>query len=182
MCRRAALSRHKECAYHAMRLSLIVAVARNGVIGNQGQLPWRLSADLKRFKSLTMGHHLIMGRKTFDSLNGRELPGRITIVLTRSGQVPPHIQQAATLDEALQMSAGDDEAFVIGGAEIFALALPQADRLYITWVEADVAGDVSLPPIDLTQWRLLEETAVPADAKNEYPTRFCVYERGGGER
>src|SRR5687767_2985689 len=115
-----------------MRLSLIVAVARNGVIGRQGQLPWRLSADLKRFKSLTMGHHLIMGRKTFNSLEGRELPGRITIVLTRSGQVPSHIRQVASLDAALQLAGADDEVFVIGGSEIFALALPRADRLYIT--------------------------------------------------
>lgn len=164
-----------------MRLSLIVAAARNSVIGRQGQLPWRLSADLKRFKSLTMGHHLIMGRKTFDSLEGRELPGRITIVLTRSGQVPPHIKQVASLDDALQLAAGDDEVFVIGGSEIFALALPRADRLYVTWVEADVEGDVLLPPIDLSQWRPLEEIAVPADAKNEYPTRFCVYERRDGK-
>lgn len=160
-----------------MRLSLIVAVARNGVIGRQGTLPWRLSADLKRFKSLTMGHHLIMGRKTFDSLDGRELPGRITIVLTRSGQVPPHIKQTSSLDEALRMAAGDDEVFVIGGADIFALALPHADRLYVTWVEADVEGDVRLPAIDMNQWQLVEETPLPADAKNEYPTRFCIYER-----
>jgi dihydrofolate reductase len=160
-----------------MRLSLIVAVARNGVIGRQGQLPWRLSADLKRFKSLTMGHHLIMGRKTFDSLNGRELPGRVTIVLTRSGQIPSHVKQVASLDDALHLAAGDQEVFVIGGSEIFALALPRADRLYITWVEADVEGDVHLPPIDLADWRLLEETAVLADAKNEYPTRYCVYDR-----
>jgi dihydrofolate reductase len=160
-----------------MRLSLIVAVARNGVIGHEGRLPWRLSADLKRFKALTMGHHLIMGRKTFDSLDGRELPGRITIVLSRSGQVPPHIQRAASLDEAIQAAAGDEEVFVIGGSEIFALALHDADRLYVTWVEADVAGDVFLPPIEMSEWRLVEETAVPADAKNEYPTRFCVYER-----
>jgi dihydrofolate reductase len=160
-----------------MRLSLIVAVARNGVIGNQGQLPWRLSADLKRFKSLTMGHHLIMGRKTFDSLNGRELPGRVSLVLSRSGQVPPQVKQVASLDAALQWAAHDDEVFVIGGSEIFALALPRADRLYVTWVEADVEGDVRMPPIDLSQWQLAEETPVPADAKNEYPTRFCVYER-----
>jgi dihydrofolate reductase len=160
-----------------MRLSLIVAVTRNRVIGNRGQLPWRLSADLKRFKSLTMGHHLIMGRKTFDSLEGRELPGRITIVLSRSGRVPPHIKQVTNFDEALAAAKKDDEVFVIGGSEIFALALPQADRLYVTWVEAEVEGDVYLQPIDLSQWKLVEETAVPADSKNEYPMRFCVYDR-----
>ncbi len=160
-----------------MRLSLIVAVARNGVIGRQGQLPWRLSADLKRFKSLTMGHHLIMGRKTFDSLNGRELPGRISIVLSRSGNVPGHVLKATRLEDALDMAAGDDEVFVIGGSDIFALALPCADRMYVTWVDADVEGDVVLPPLDLAQWRLVEETPLPADAKNEHPTRFCVYDR-----
>jgi len=191
-----------------MRLSLIVAVARNGVIGNQGQLPWRLSADLKRFKSLTMGHHLIMGRKTFTSIPGLLLPGRISLVLKRrsspydwdfydsegrrrrwykepydpanldlSPGEPLPLAFVHNLDEALRLASEDDEAFVIGGAEVFQTALPRADRLYITWVEADVEGDVYLPPIDLSQWRVVEETALPADAKNEYPTRFCVYNR-----
>jgi dihydrofolate reductase len=164
-----------------MRLSLIVAAARNRVIGNRGQLPWRLSADLKRFKALTMGHHLIMGRKTFDSLEGRELPGRITVVLSRSGKVPPNIKQVTNFDEALRLAEGDDEVFVIGGSEIFSLALPHADRLYVTWVEADVEGDVFLQPIDLSQWQLVEETPVPADAKNQYATRFCIYDRDRSE-
>jgi dihydrofolate reductase len=163
-----------------MRLSLIVAVARNGVIGHQGQLPWHLSADLKRFKSLTMGHHLVMGRKTYESI-GKPLPGRISLVLSRS--TPPaadsreNLTYVRSLAEALELASGDEEAFVIGGADVFVQALPQADRLYVTWVEADVPGDTLLPPIDLSDWRLVEETAVPADAKNDYPTRFCVYDR-----
>jgi dihydrofolate reductase len=155
----------------------------NRVIGRGGQLPWRLSADLKRFKALTMGHHLIMGRRTFESI-GRPLPGRTSIVLTR--QPAPQLAQnvrapgvvtAASLDDALVLAIGDDEVFVIGGAEVYAPALPRADRLYITWVDVDVEGDTFFPELDLAQWRLISEEAHPADAKNEYPIRFAVYDR-----
>jgi dihydrofolate reductase len=163
-----------------MRLSLIVAVARNGVIGRQGQLPWRLSADLKRFKSLTMGHRLVMGRKTYESI-GKPLPGRVSIVLSRSTKPAPEPREnpryVRSLAEALEVARGDEEVFVIGGADVFLQALPRADRLYVTWVEADVPGDTVLPPIDLSNWRLVEETALPADEKNEFATRFCVYDR-----
>jgi dihydrofolate reductase len=153
------------------------------VIGRGGGLPWRLSADLKRFKALTKGHHLVMGRKTFESI-GRPLPGRTSIVLTRQpasnwahSAAASDFLTAASLDEALSRAAGDDEVFVVGGAEIYILALPRADRLYVTWVDADVEGDTFFPQVDWAQWRLVSEESHSADARNEYPFRFAIYTR-----
>src|SRR5687767_13373564 len=139
-----------------MRLSLIVAMTRSGVIGRAGGLPWKLSADLKRFKALTMGHHLVMGRRTFESL-GRVLPGRTSIILTRQAvyQPRPRVLVAGSLEESINLAAGDDEPFVIGGAQIFESALPHVQRLYVTWVEADVAGDTWFPSWNAAAWRLL---------------------------
>ena len=183
---------------------------RKGVIGKGGGLPWKLSADLKRFKALTMGHHIVMGRKTFQSL-GRLLPGRIMLVLKRpnsrydfdfarlyqnlplydavvaakqTGRPPPDdfvpVALVDSLDEALRLAAGDEELFVIGGAEIFALTLPQVGRMYVTWVEADVEGDVTFPQVDWGQWLEVSCERMEADERNEFPTRFCMYERIAG--
>ncbi|MFN0019095.1 MAG: dihydrofolate reductase [Pirellulaceae bacterium] len=179
-----------------MRLSIIVAMARNRVIGRDDTLPWRLSADLKRFKSLTMGHHLIMGRKTFESLP-RLLPGRTSLVISRTQEPGSrgHSSKAEraggsdmplnygkliftqSLEGALTLAAGDPEVFVIGGAQIYELALPRADRLYVTHVEADVAGDTFFPIYDEAEWRRVEETVHAADTKNEHPHRYCIYDR-----
>jgi dihydrofolate reductase len=113
-----------------MKISLIVAMSENGVIGRAGQLPWRLSSDLRRFKRLTMGHTLIMGRKTFASI-GRPLPGRRSIVVSRRAEFSPGgAERAANLEQALEMAGGDSEVFFIGGAEIYRHALPRAERLY----------------------------------------------------
>jgi dihydrofolate reductase len=166
-----------------MPISLIVAMDRKGVIGRDGGLPWRLSADLKRFKALTMGHHIVMGRKTFDSL-GRPLPGRTMVVISRkgTGDRGPATEGSGpvfvrSLEEALSLSASDDEVFIIGGAQIFELALPRAQRMYVTWVEADVAGDVTFPQVEWRHWREVSNERLPADAKNEFETTFCIYER-----
>lgn len=160
-----------------MIVSLIVALDEERVIGRDGGLPWRLSADLKRFKALTMGHHLVMGRKTYDSI-GRPLPGRTSIVLTRQvGWSAPGVLAAASLDDALTLARADSEVFVIGGAELFLLAWPSAQRLYLTRVHAKVAGDVRLDPWDESQWRLVSRDSRPADEKNEYPYSFEIYER-----
>lgn len=164
-----------------MRISLIVALTRGGVIGKNGGLPWRLSDDLKRFKQLTTGHCLIMGRKTLDSL-GRLLPGRTTIVLTRQpGYQPPFECEGAliakSLDEAIAKASGDSETFIIGGGEIFAAALPRVARMYVTWVEGEITGDTHFPAVDWSRWRATEEERFPADAKNEYETTFAVYDR-----
>jgi dihydrofolate reductase len=160
-----------------MTLSLIVAVAENGVIGNRGELPWRLSADLRRFRELTMGHHVIMGRKTYESL-GRPLPGRTLIVITRQGDYDARgALVAASLDEALRLASGDPEPFVIGGAEIFREAFSRADRIYQTIVHARPEGDVFFPPWDESQWRIISEESRAADDKNQFYCTFRVLER-----
>ena len=162
-----------------MRISIIVAVAENGVIGRGNELPWRLPADLRRFKSLTMGHHLVIGRRTWDSI-GRPLPGRKMVVISRSApNLPAEIQAAGSLDSALELArtAGEDEVFVAGGAAIYALALPLADRLYLTRVHSAVEGDVLLPPIDFERWRLLETEEGLVDDRNPLPHTFEIYDR-----
>jgi dihydrofolate reductase len=162
-----------------MKVSLIVAAAENGVIGRNNKLPWRLSADLRRFKELTMGHAIIMGRKTFESI-GRPLRGRRMIVITRQPNYQPHGAEAVrSLQDALAAAAesGDDEAFVIGGAEIFRSAVGRAGHLHLTRVHAAVDGDAFFAMPESTNWRLTSSESHPADAKNEYPYTFEVYER-----
>jgi dihydrofolate reductase len=162
-----------------MRLSIIVAVAENGVIGRGGELPWRLSADLRRFKRLTMGHAVIMGRKTWESI-GRPLPGRRMIVVTRQARYHAEgVETTASLPAACGLAAIDhaNEAFIIGGAEIYREALPLADRLYLTRVHATVEGDKFFPAYDAGHWRLTSAEHVPADDKNEYATTFETYDR-----
>ena len=130
------------------------AVAANGVIGRDGGLPWHLPEDLARFKRLTLGHVLVMGRRTYESI-GRPLPGRTTIVLTRQPQwAAGGVEVAATLDEALDRAASiDDQVFVVGGTEVFAEALPIADRMALTLVHHDADGDTYFPAVDWAQWR-----------------------------
>jgi dihydrofolate reductase len=164
-----------------MHVSIIAAVAENGVIGRGGQLPWRLSEDLRRFKSLTMGHTIVMGRRTWESI-GRPLPGRRMIVVSRQPDYRVEIdavQMAASLDAALELAAaaGDDEAFVVGGAELYREAMPRADRLYLTRVHAQVDGDTRFPDKELSAWRRVSSEDHAADAKNDHPYSFEVYER-----
>lgn len=161
-----------------MALSLIVAVARNGVIGRDGGMPWRQSADLQRFKQLTMGHHLIMGRKTFASL-GRALPGRRSIVLSQQADLPlpPGVLLASSLEAALQLCAGDVEPFIIGGGEIYRLALPLVQRIYLTRIDAEVPGDTVFSELAAADWRLVREEQHAADAKNQFAYAFRTLER-----
>src|SRR5215217_3254458 len=137
----------------ASRISLIVAMARNRVIGANQSIPWHLPGELKMFKSITMGHHMIMGRNTWESI-GRLLPGRTTVIVTRQGdyKVPGAII-AASLEDAIAACGDDQETFVIGGAQLYTAALPIADRIYLTEVDADVAGDTFMPEFDMQQWR-----------------------------
>lgn len=162
-----------------MRVSLIAAVADNGVIGRDNDLPWHLPADLKRFKRTTLGHHLLMGRKTWESI-GRALPGRTTVVISRGRpELPEGVLVAASLDEALDMARadGDDEAFVTGGADIFRVALPRADRFYLTRVRADVEGDRYFPEFDDSEWRVVSIERRDPDEKNPHRLEFQLLER-----
>jgi dihydrofolate reductase len=155
---------------------LIVAIDRNRAIGHQGKLLWHLPADLQRFKSLTMGHHIIMGRKTWESI-GRLLPGRTSVVVTRNGgYAAPGALLAPSLLEALALAQHDPEPFVIGGAEIFREALPLSNRVYLTEVFGEYAGDVWFPPLPEAQWRRIRSEEHPPTAQQP-GWRFSVYER-----
>ena len=162
-----------------MQVSLIAALGRDFAIGKGNALPWHLPDDLKRFKALTLGKPILMGRKTAESL-GRALPKRRNLVLTRSGRVPFEGMQAVTsLDEALDIAARDgDELCVIGGGEIYALALPHATQLHLTHVDARVDGaDVFFPRFDTDAWREAARVAHPADATHAFAFDFVDYVR-----
>ena len=158
-------------------ISIIVAASTNNAIGIRGELPWRLSSDLQHFKATTMGKPIVMGRKTWDSI-GRPLPGRQNIVITRqAGYVAEGCDVVASLAEAAEAAGDENEIMVIGGSEIYSLALPLADRLYMTRVHAAVDGDAFFPEIDATEWRLIDEEHHEADERNEHPYSFRVFER-----
>ncbi len=161
----------------AARISLIVAMARNRVIGRGNTIPWRLPSELALFKSLTMGHHIVMGRKTYESI-GRLLPGRTTVIVTRDRQYQiASAKIAHSLADAIAQCAGDDEIFVIGGAELFKFALPIADRIYLTVIDADIPGDTLMPGFNLADWKQTSTQRYAADEKNLYDYTFSVFER-----
>lgn len=152
-------------------------MARNRVIGAGGTIPWHLPEELKRFKQLTLGHHIIMGRKTWESI-GRLLPGRTTVIVTRQrGYRAAGAKVAHSLNEAISACGADDEIFVIGGAELYAQALGRAGRLYLTTVDAEVAGDTYMPDIAPGDWREVAAQSFAADARHRYPFRCVTYER-----
>ena len=166
-----------------MRLNLIYAQSQNGVIGINNTLPWHLPQDLAHFKAKTSGCPVIMGRKTWDSLppKFRPLPGRTNIVITRDAgfqaegaRVVQTLEQALALAEKICLIDGAEEAVVIGGAQIYALALPLADRLYLTQVHADVEGDAHFPPLDLAQWHELGREDFAAHGPNPYDYSFIA--------
>ncbi|MBQ0708703.1 MULTISPECIES: dihydrofolate reductase [unclassified Ochrobactrum] len=168
---------------HKPIVSIIVAAAENGVIGRDNDMPWRLSTDLKRFKALTLGKPVIMGRRTWESI-GRPLPGRPNIVVTRDkGFRAEGASTAASLDEAIALGqklaaeAGVEEVCVIGGGKIYAQALPLADRIHLTRVLAEIDGDTRFPEIDPQLWRAVSQEDVPAGDKDSHPTRYFVYEK-----
>lgn len=160
-----------------MTLSIIAALADNNAIGRNNGLPWHLPTDLKRFKALTMGHHVIMGRKTYDSI-GKPLPGRTNIVVTRGTVNPDGIAIARSIDEALaHVPAG--EVFIAGGGEIFQQTIHRADRMYLTRVHTEVLdADAFFPEFDdVSEWRLDDSEHFDADEKNEFPFSFLMYVR-----
>jgi dihydrofolate reductase len=158
-------------------VSLIVAMAQNGVIGRANSLPWRLPQDLKRFRAFTLGKPVLMGRKTYESI-GRPLQGRANLVLTRhrswhaQGVIVVH-----SLEQALKQAREAAELVAIGGAEVYRLVLPVARRMYLTHVHADVPGDTYFPDFDATQWADVEYTSHPADGEHAYPVTFVTLER-----
>jgi dihydrofolate reductase len=164
-------------------LAIIVAVAENGVIGNNNSLPWKLPEDLQNFKRITMGKPVVMGRKTYESI-GKPLPGRTNIVITRNVSFHAEgVQVVHSIDDALAMAseiaahAGVGEVMVMGGADIYAATIPRADRLYITEVHASVEGDAVLPTIDWTCWREVCREQRVAQSPNPYDYSFVCYER-----
>ena len=162
-----------------MIISIIVAMDETRGIGLDGRLPWHLPADLKRFKSLTMGHHLIMGRKTFASI-GRPLPGRTTIIVTRDQSFQPEgCLVAHSLETALEFARLDleNDVFVIGGAEIFVQAIELADRIYLTQVHSSLPADVYFPEFAAADWQEIDSEYHPADEKNRYPFTYKTLAR-----
>ena len=159
-------------------ISLIVAVSENGVIGRDGELPWRLSDDLKRFKAVTLGKPVVMGRKTWESI-GRPLPGRQNIVVSRRPGL--ELDGADVVDSAaaaIDAAAGVDEIMIIGGSEIYAMFLPHAERIYLTRVHAEVQGDARFPELG-SDWRLVSDERHAADDNNDHDMSFRLFERTG---
>ena len=160
-----------------MRISIIAAIARNGVIGAGDGLPWHLPADLAFFKRMTMGSYLLMGRKTFETV-GKPLPGREIVVITRQTDYAVEgVLMAFSLDEAIQLASGQKEIFIAGGAEIYALALGCADRMYLTRIHQAFEVDTYFPEFEETDWELAAKLDYPADEENPYPYSFLTYVR-----
>jgi dihydrofolate reductase len=160
-------------------ISLIVAMDRKRGIGKAGKLPWHLSSDLKRFRELTMGHHVIVGRKTYESI-GKPLPGRQMIVVTRNSYLTPEgclVGESVTDAIELARSRGESEVFVIGGAEIYTQALDRADRIYLTQVHAEVDADTFFPELEASAWTETDSAHHPADDRNQYSFTFKLLER-----
>jgi len=162
-----------------MRISTIVAVAANNVIGHENQIPWYLPADLKYFKRTTLNHHILMGRKNYLSI-GRPLPKRVNIVVTRdvffnaSGTIVVH-----SIEEGIEIArqAKETELFIIGGGEIYRQCMPITDRIYLTEIDTEVAGDIYFPEIDEQSWDLVSEERHEPDEKNKYAYTFKIYDR-----
>ncbi len=167
-----------------MIVSAIVAVAKNNVMGKDNDIPWYLPADLKYFKATTLNRHIIMGRKTFQSI-GRPLPKRTNIVITRqpffiaSGCLTSHSVEHAL---SLAHDNGEEEAFIIGGGQIYEMSMPYWDRLYLTEVDLEIDGDVFFPKINFDEWNLKVNDLHEADEKNEHPYTFKIYEKKINEK
>lgn len=157
-------------------ISLVVAMSKNRVIGKDQQMPWHLPADLAHFKKVTMGHPIIMGRKTFESI-GRPLPGRRNVVITRQSIEIPGCEVAHSLEAAIDLVSGEEQVMIIGGGNIFQQAMPLAQKLYLTFIDLDVEGDTFFPAWDDQEWTVISEESHTADAKNPYDYRFVELER-----
>jgi len=160
-----------------MTLSIIVALSENNVVGINNQLPWHLSADLKRVKALTMGHHLIMGRKTYESI-GKPLPGRTNVIITRNKNYKAEgCVVVSSLSEALEKSKDDSEAFIFGGGEIFREAISKVNKIYMTRIHTSINGDTHFPELVSSEWKEISRQDFKADEKNDYDYSFINLER-----
>jgi len=169
-----------------IRIAYVVAVARNGVIGAGGKLVWRIADDMKWFKKVTMGKPMVMGRKTFESI-GKALPGRDNIVITRDQKfAAPDVRVVHTIDDALMLAyecaqaRGADEICIIGGGEIYAQLLPRTDRIYLSKVDAEIAGNTYFPALDSAEWSETRESACAPSDKNQYACEFVILDRRAG--
>ncbi len=161
-----------------MTVSLIWAMADNRVIGIENRLPWKLPADMQWFRRQTMGKPIVMGRLTFESFGAKPLPGRRNLIVSRNpGYRAEDAEVFESLAAALAATAEDEEVMVIGGASLYAQALPLADRLYMTLVHTEVEGDAHFPDFDRDQWQEVERTDYDADEKNPYPYSFVILQR-----
>ena len=161
-----------------MKISVIVAVSDNGVIGKDGHLPWHLSQDLKRFKAITTGHHVLLGRKNYEDI-GRPLPNRVNLVLSRNENFEaPGCIVVRDMEQALKIAeqSGEEELFIIGGASVYERAMPKSTKLYLTKVHAEIDGDVKMPTLG-EGWKLLSEELIGKSEKDDYETTFQVLER-----
>lgn len=162
-----------------MKISLIAAVAENNVIGYKNRLPWRLPADFKHFKEITMGHHLIMGQNTFESI-GRPLPGRQTVILSlEKDYKKPGCKTSNSIEEALKIAKdnGEKEVMIVGGSSVYKQFLPISNKIYLTKIHHRFEGDAFFPEIDMNEWKTTSEEKHNTDAKNPYPYDFIVLER-----
>ena len=158
-------------------VSIIVAIAQNGTIGDKNALLWHIKEDMRFFRTTTSGHPVIMGRKTFESLGSKPLPKRTNIVITRADREFEGALTAHSLEEAIRMAGEDQEIFIMGGAQIYREALSVVDRMYITHVECDYEGDTSFPEVDYSQWRLVDVVRHERGEEYEYPFEFRTYDR-----
>ncbi len=162
---------------NSQNVSWIVAVSENGVIGSDGDLPWHVSADLRRFRQLTTGHHIILGRKTFESI-GRLLPDRTTVIVTRNPDYHfPGALMASDVLSAIDSCVDDDQPFIAGGGEIYRASIDLVQSIFLTRVHAEVAGDTRLPPIDWNQWQQVQSERHAADSRNDFDYSFEIYRR-----
>jgi dihydrofolate reductase len=160
-------------------ISIISALAKNNVIGKKNALPWYLPADLKHFREMTTGKTIVMGQNTFKSIGERALPNRKNVVLTNDAnyQVPEGVVIAKSLEEVLEMAKGEPETMICGGAMVYQQFLPLADKLYLTYIDADIEGDIFFPQFNLEEWKEVSREAHEPDEKNKYNYSFVTLER-----
>lgn len=160
------------------RISIIVAIARNGAIGKDNQLLWHISGDLKRFKKLTEGHQVIMGKKTFESLPVRPLKNRTNVVITDTpGEEFEGCLTVYSIQQALELCSGEEESFIIGGGSIYRQFLPHANKFYLTLVHKDFDADTFFPEVDFSSWKLIEREDHGPEGENDFSFSYLVYEK-----